>query len=62
MPFAARTGADFADTIRETNSQAGPLCRSLLHNGPGFSPCEQKRAVLSATMAATGAKRTFSES
>ena len=61
MPFAARTGADFADTIRETNSQAG-LCRSLLHNGPGFSLCEQKRAVLSATMAATGAKRTFSES
>jgi hypothetical protein len=22
-------------------SPAGPLCRSLLHNGPGFSLCEQ---------------------
>jgi len=37
MPFAARTGRSFRQqNIRVTNSQAGPLCRWLLHNGPVF--------------------------
>ena len=32
--------------IRATNSQAGPLCRWLLHNGPGFRWDLTKRSML----------------
>jgi hypothetical protein len=40
--FAIRTGGSFLwRNIRATNDQAGPLCRWLLHNGPGFSLNEQ---------------------
>jgi hypothetical protein len=36
-PIAARTGRSFSrQNIRATNSQAGPSCRWLLHNGSVF--------------------------
>jgi hypothetical protein len=42
MPFTDRRSFR-RQNIRETNSQAGPLCRSLLHNGPGFHYYEHAR-------------------
>jgi hypothetical protein len=47
LPFAARTGGHFRrQNIRTTNSQAGPLCRWLLHNGPAFRWDLTKRSAL----------------